>query len=96
MQFAEAGLAASKPMLPLLQAQLQAAGGGGREVPSVEATIKALEQPAPGAATCAGCGKAAAATASLLRCSRCRAAQYCDKDCQRQHWPQHKRECRAA
>jgi hypothetical protein len=34
-----------------------------------------------------------AAPASLLRCSRCRCARYCNAECQRADWPQHKREC---
>lgn len=92
-RFAEAGLAAAKPMLPLLQAQLQAAGSGGQDVPSVGATVQALEAAAPlrpaSGATCHGCGKQAA---GLLRCARCRGAAYCSKACQRAHWPQHKRE----
>lgn len=30
----------------------------------------------------------------LMKCSRCKRAQYCSKDCQRQHWKQgHKSEC---
>ncbi|KAK1170136.1 histone-lysine N-methyltransferase SMYD3 isoform X1 [Acipenser oxyrinchus oxyrinchus] len=30
---------------------------------------------------------------SLLRCSRCKVAKYCDARCQKQAWPEHKREC---
>ncbi|XP_062303545.1 histone-lysine N-methyltransferase SMYD3 [Osmerus eperlanus] len=32
---------------------------------------------------------------SLLRCSQCRSARYCHTACQRQAWPEHKRECRS-
>jgi len=31
----------------------------------------------------------------LKRCSRCHSVQYCGRDCQRKHWPTHKRECRS-
>jgi hypothetical protein len=34
-------------------------------------------------------------TSSLLRCSSCRRAHYCSKDCQRSDWIFHKRECKA-
>eukprot|EP01083_Nonionella_stella_P136530 415478_1 len=30
---------------------------------------------------------------SLLMCSRCKSAFYCDRTCQRSHWKQHKRAC---
>ena len=32
----------------------------------------------------------------MPRCSRCSLAHYCGRDCQREHWPRHKRGCRAA
>ena len=32
--------------------------------------------------------------APLLRCSRCKAIWYCNKDCQRQDWRRHKPECK--
>ncbi|KAM9765571.1 histone-lysine N-methyltransferase SMYD3 [Menidia menidia] len=31
---------------------------------------------------------------TLLRCSQCKMARYCSTTCQRQAWPDHKRECR--
>ncbi|KAK7048517.1 hypothetical protein R3P38DRAFT_2869868 [Favolaschia claudopus] len=31
---------------------------------------------------------------SLLKCGRCKTATYCDKDCQRAHWPIHKQFCK--
>lgn len=31
----------------------------------------------------------------VKRCGRCRCAAYCSQACQKQHWPQHKKECKA-
>jgi len=31
---------------------------------------------------------------NLLRCSRCKSTYYCDKKCQRQHWKDHKKQCK--
>lgn len=46
---------------------------------------------APSSATaCAVCSQA-----SSFRCSRCQRVRYCSRACQKQHWPAHKRECRA-
>ena len=39
---------------------------------------------------CMHCGK----DAGLAKCSRCRLAAYCSKECQQQHWPQHKSACK--
>ncbi|CAN0144317.1 unnamed protein product, partial [Ectocarpus fasciculatus] len=44
---------------------------------------------AAGSAGCSNCGK----DGSLRPCSRCRQVRYCSKDCQRQHWREHKRDC---
>ena len=33
---------------------------------------------------------------NLPRCRQCSQAYYCGADCQRKHWPKHKRSCRAA
>lgn len=33
---------------------------------------------------------------ALLRCTRCHAAWYCNKTCQRAHWPTHRSTCRRA
>ena len=41
--------------------------------------------------SCANCGSTGA-----LRCGSCKAVRYCDRSCQRAHWPTHKRECGAA
>ena len=44
------------------------------------------------AAVCAHCG---VASAKLLRCGRCKMAQYCGSKCQAKHYPAHKVACRA-
>ena len=40
--------------------------------------------------TCAACGKK---QLQMLRCSRCKAAFYCDAACQKRHWQEHKAAC---
>ncbi|KAK9820017.1 hypothetical protein WJX72_005202 [[Myrmecia] bisecta] len=39
---------------------------------------------------CAQCGKR---VDGKLRCARCGRGLYCGKDCQKQHWPVHRRSC---
>lgn len=46
---------------------------------------------APGTPLCAGCG----ARGAPLRCAGCRSALYCDRDCQKAAWPEHKVLCKA-
>uniref|UniRef100_A0A8C9W9B6 [histone H3]-lysine(4) N-trimethyltransferase n=1 Tax=Scleropages formosus TaxID=113540 RepID=A0A8C9W9B6_SCLFO len=41
--------------------------------------------------TCANCFSR---KETLLRCSGCKTARYCNPACQRQAWPEHKRECK--
>ena len=43
--------------------------------------------------TCASCGRK---QLQLLKCSRCKAAFYCDAACQRRHWREHRAVCGAA
>jgi hypothetical protein len=43
--------------------------------------------------TCAACGNQAL---QMLKCSRCKAAFYCDAACQKRHWREHKAACGAA
>lgn len=38
---------------------------------------------------CAQCGK----SEPTKRCQQCQQAAYCGKDCQKQHWKAHKKEC---
>jgi hypothetical protein len=47
----------------------------------------------PRRAACAQCAKTAG---KLMECTRCRAAHYCSKKCQKLHYPEHKAGCRAA
>ncbi|PPQ99480.1 hypothetical protein CVT24_005271 [Panaeolus cyanescens] len=42
---------------------------------------------------CASCG---APSAALRRCSGCAKTHYCDAACQKQHWSEHKKACKAA
>ncbi|KAL3140515.1 hypothetical protein ABBQ32_005097 [Trebouxia sp. C0010 RCD-2024] len=39
---------------------------------------------------CGQCGKPGA----VKRCSKCRLSTYCSSQCQKEHWPAHKRECK--
>lgn len=41
---------------------------------------------------CSACGKTAV---NLLTCSRCKALHYCNRECQRKMWPEHKKVCKA-
>jgi hypothetical protein len=40
---------------------------------------------------CAECGKEGA---SLKTCKSCMLVKYCNAECQRNHWPKHKKECK--
>lgn len=45
--------------------------------------------------TCASCNKVEEIDGpALLRCSACRTAYYCSKDCQKADWKKHKKDCR--
>jgi len=46
---------------------------------------------AKGPTTCHGCGLSESAS---QKCSRCRTVYYCSQECQRQHWPIHKQNCK--
>ncbi|CAK4661259.1 hypothetical protein LEN26_011825 [Aphanomyces euteiches] len=42
---------------------------------------------------CQGCGKTPSNQKSFKSCSRCKRARYCSQECQRAHWPEHKKLC---
>ena len=44
---------------------------------------------------CAACGKGYLQISGLKECARCKKACYCDASCQRAHWKEHKKQCRA-
>ncbi len=43
---------------------------------------------------CASCGTAAGDDIKLMKCSACHLVQYCSVKCQKDHWKQHKKECK--
>ena len=45
-------------------------------------------------ACCASCGIAAVDDVKLKDCSACKLAKYCGVKCQKEHWQQHKQECK--
>ena len=46
------------------------------------------------ASRCADCGSVAGGGVSLKACKPCMLVRYCNADCQRNHWPTHKKECK--
>jgi len=66
---------------------MEAATKKGRE------TRKARKQEG---STCANCNKTDDSNGEkLLVCSRCKVVRYCGRDCQVQHWKEHKKECKS-
>ncbi len=43
---------------------------------------------------CASCGKSAVDDVKLLLCTGCKLVKYCSVDCQKNHRPKHKKECK--
>ena len=43
---------------------------------------------------CADCGGVAGGGISLKTCKSCMLVKYCNAECQRNHWPKHKKECK--
>lgn len=67
-----------------------AAGSGGAGDGDLSAAADAVNARL-GKTGCAACGKQ---KPDLLVCSRCKAAKFCDKTCQRKAWKGHKRQCK--
>jgi hypothetical protein len=42
---------------------------------------------------CENCGTAETKEAKLKKCSRCKMVAYCNRDCQKNHWKEHKEDC---
>ena len=51
-----------------------------------------MEQPQ--VISCANCASTAPVGKPYQRCAGCKQASYCSKDCQKEHWKQHKRTCK--
>jgi hypothetical protein len=43
---------------------------------------------------CAHCGRCENKETKLLKCSRCNQTSYCNAECQKAHWPKHKKACK--
>ena len=43
---------------------------------------------------CAKCGKEGRGVISLKACKSCKLVKYCNVNCQKNHWPRHKKECK--
>merc|ERR1712096_433306 len=57
----------------------------------IDSPLIALKRP-----TCNGCLKNFPHNIKLLKCATCKAAYYCDQNCQKRHWERaHKDECTA-
>ena len=64
-----------------------------KDAKAVNQTMEDLSAGRPvnlGVKSCLGCGKEGE---ELSRCGRCKAAWFCDRECQRKAWPSHKAEC---
>ena len=61
----------------------------------IERAAKIARNGGPLYGRCDSCADYPLPEIKLQRCSRCKAAKYCNADCQKAHWPQHKAPCKA-
>ena len=62
-----------------------------KHLDNLDALVAELDDPQiTGKYECSQCYKS---SDKMTRCSRCKVAYYCDANCQRKHYPQHKLEC---
>ena len=59
----------------------------------MEAAIKKGRDTAKARRLCANCNRACHVVAELSECTLCKVVPYCSRDCQKQHWKVHKKEC---
>ncbi|XP_014675992.1 PREDICTED: ubiquitin carboxyl-terminal hydrolase 19-like [Priapulus caudatus] len=64
--------------------------------PIVEVFViqRAIEHVSQGANRCSFCRREYESSSRLKRCAKCYRAAYCDQQCQRSHWSQHKQSCK--
>jgi tetratricopeptide (TPR) repeat protein len=54
-----------------------------------------MVQSAKAEEVCQNCGKGGGGPGKvLLQCSRCKKVKYCDRDCQKENWKDHKKNCK--
>ena len=61
----------------------------------IERAAKIARNGGPLYECCDSCGAYPPPESKLRKCSRCKAAKYCNADCQKAHWLQHKAPCKA-
>ena len=70
----------------------KAAAQGDKQAQQVLADLYSSPAPeGPGGEEC--CLRCLQPVAKVKLCSRCKTAVYCSVECQRKHWPEHKRNC---
>lgn len=89
--------AGSRPRGGIVEVHLNAAASEGGPAPHSHGGATASVARAPGATPagrCDGCGTLRMESdARLLTCGRCKRAFYCDKECQKKAWGEHKKAC---
>ena len=54
--------------------------------PAVQKELKKMQ--------CSGCGRARQLQEQFKKCSGCEKVRYCVRECQMQHWKEHKKDCK--